>query len=314
MRLHLAPIQDMTTALMRRVFAQEFGGIDVYYAPFISATHMRKFRSKLFTDIQHDQNPDNMELVPQLLGSDPDYFKHFAKIITSMGYDEVNWNIGCPFPAIVKKKKGSGILPYPDLVRQFLDEVCKDKDYDLSVKMRLGLKSSDEGPELIEVLNDYPIKNVIIHGRTGKMFYGGQVDLNAFEVMYKACKHNVIFNGDIFNLDDYHVIKDRFSDLQDVMIGRGALRDPFLPSEIKGAHFTAKEKYTKIMLYHDAFYYGIKDNYDVEQFLCNRMKEFWQYTSHQLPDSEAFLTEIRLSNTIDDYEQVVAEKFKIITS
>ncbi len=54
-------------------------------------------------------------------------------------------DIGCPFHTVTKKTKGSGILPHPDLIKAFLDEVCKDTTYDLTIKMRLGLHHLDEG-------------------------------------------------------------------------------------------------------------------------------------------------------------------------
>ncbi|MCK8059144.1 MULTISPECIES: tRNA-dihydrouridine synthase [unclassified Fusibacter] len=309
MKLFLAPIQGMTIALYRNLYAEYFGGIDTYYSPFIDTNNMRKSNSSLFKDILPQVNTKGLDVVPQLLSNNADNFKFFANTISAMGYKEINWNIGCPYPMVTKKKKGSGILAHPDMIREFLDEVCKDLTYDLTVKMRLGMDDLEEGIKVIEVLNDYPLCGVMIHGRTGRQMYTGTVDLDAFEVLYKSCQHEMTYNGDIFTVDDYNKINSRFPDIDNFMLGRGALIDPFLASDIKGGTLTTSQKFSIMKDFHDAVYSHYKSIISGDKHLCDRMKEFWMYTSVHLDPTGKFLKKIKKCTTIHAYLEVINQLF-----
>ena len=178
-------------------------------------------------------NLGSMPVIPQILGKEPAEFVDLANRLYDIGYNEINWNIGCPMRKITAKHRGSGILPYPDEVKAILDTIIPQLRPSLSVKMRLGLYNADEIFKLIPILNDYPLDNITIHPRTGRQQYSGQVDLNTFEEVLPLIHHKVIFNGDICTLGDYHRIHQRFPDIEDFMIGRGVLFDPLLPLKIK---------------------------------------------------------------------------------
>lgn len=305
MKLSLAPIQGMTLAHYRNQFSEIFGGIDDYYSPFIATCDMRKADSSLFKDLLPKFNKDSLNLIPQLLGNNASDFRYFASTIVDMGYKEINWNIGCPYPTVTKKKKGSGILPYPDMIRTLLDEVCSDDSYDLTIKMRLGLESHEEGIKIIKLLNDYPLKGVIIHGRTGAQKYSGEVDLDSFEILYSACKHEVTYNGDIFTYDDFKRISERFPLIENFMLGRGALRNPFLPFMIKNNGVPAEDKLIKIKEFHDSIYKHYKSILSGDTHVCDKMKEFWYYTSDLVDPSGKSLKKIKKCRTCESYSEVV---------
>lgn len=301
MKLYLAPFMAITTTEYRNAFVDIFGGIDAVYAPFIATTHMRKKNSTLFEDIRLDTNTNKVPLIPQLLSNTSTDFKFFASTMVHMGHTEINWNIGCPYPTVTKKQKGSGILPYPNLVRDFLEKICEQQNYNLSVKMRLGLNHYEEGLRIMEVLNDFPLASVTIHGRLGKQLYEGVVNVDAFEALYNISKHPVIYNGDILTIDDFKRIQTRFPNVEGYMLGRGALRNPFLPSEIKGISLSNDEKMAKLVAFHHRMYKHYASVYSNEQFLCGQLKKFWDYTGHALIQKDEFLKEIRLCSSVAQY-------------
>lgn len=305
MQLYLAPIQGMTIAHYRKLYADVFGGIDKYYAPFIDTSSMRNPKATIFNDLITDNAAYFDAHVPQLLSNNGVDFRYYASVITALGYKEVNWNIGCPFPRVTKKKKGSGILPQVAMIERFLDEVCLDNNYKLTIKMRLGFSSLNEGHEVIKLLNDYPIDGIILHGRTGLQRYTGTVDLDAFEELYAASKHKIIYNGDIFTLEDFLTISKRFPSLTDFMIGRGALRNPFLAAEIKGKHFAPEDKFNKIKTYHDSVYDHYRHEFTDNTKLIGRMKEFWSYAAVQVESDPDFLAKIRKCHTLAEYNAIV---------
>lgn len=308
MNLFLAPIQGMTIACYRNAFAKIFGGIDSYYAPFIATADMRKI-NQLLKDILPEHNDTRVKVIPQLLGNNGDDFRYFSHAIAEMGYKEVNWNIGCPYPMVTNKKKGSGILPYPDMIKNFLDITCADSSYALTVKMRLGLNKLEEGMQTLEILNEYPLGGVIIHARTGMQMYTGNVDLNSFEALASACKHEVTYNGDIFSYDDYLHISMRFPYINNFMLGRGALCDPFLPAAIKGQIIPAAHKLSMIRQFHDEIFNYYKNILSGDKHLCDKMKEFWIYMSVHLDKDGKLMKKMKKCHTAAGYLEAVNQIF-----
>lgn len=306
MKILLAPLQGMTNAFYRNTFHQLFGGVDIYYAPFVSTSSVRKVGASIFKDLLPENNIAD-QVIPQILGNNGDDFVHYANRIKELGYNEINWNIGCPYPTVTKKKKGSGILPYPHMVREVLDTICKE-DFNLTIKMRLGLEGLDEGQILIDMFNDYPIKSVIIHARTGKQLYDGVVDLDAFDKLYKASKHEVIYNGDIYTYDDFKRIQNRFPDIQQFMIGRGALRDPFLPSIIKNQGQLTFDRQSKTIELHDYVFNQYQAILSGDKHILDKMKEFWTYLAYNYDHDGKFMKKIRKCKSLDQYK-IIAYSF-----
>lgn len=309
MKLFLAPVQAMTTACYRNSFAKHFGGIDSYYAPFIAASDIKKVSHKLLKDILPERNDPSVKLVPQLLGNDGDQFKAYACAISEMGYNEINWNIGCPFPMVTNKKRGSGILPYPDIINKFLETACSDNSYIVSVKMRLGLNDTEDGIRVMDILNQYPLSGVIIHARTGKQMYEGKVDLDAFCTLSAACKHEVTYNGDIFTHDDYLSISSRFPHVKNYMIGRGALSDPFLPASIRGHNVLSSNKVKIVHKFHDEIFEYYKNSLSGDKHLCDKMKEFWDFMHVHLDQDGKLMKKIKKCHHTSDYLELVNNIF-----
>ncbi len=229
-------MQGLTEILFRSVYNRCFkGAFDSAVSPFLSLTHGNLTDAwKKIDDVLPEVNKGSMPVIPQILGKECEEFVSLANRLGEIGYNEVNWNIGCPMRRVAGKHRGSGILPYPDEVRHVLDNVVPRLDIQLSIKMRLGHIHDNEIFKLIPILNDYPLKSITIHPRTGKQQYSGSVNLHRFEEVLPLIKHKVIYNGDICKESDYRHIRQLFPQITDVMIGRGALYDPLLVPRLKG--------------------------------------------------------------------------------
>ena len=233
--LILAPMQGLTELLFRKTFSRCYpGAFDMSVSPFLSLTHGNlKDAGKKVEDVLPELNEGSIPVVPQLLGHEIEGFIDLSNRLFDIGYEEVNWNMGCPMRRVAGKHRGSGILPFPNEVREILDAVVPAMKPQLSVKVRLGYRSSDEIDRIIPILNDYPLRSVTVHPRIGKQMYSGTPDLNRFAEILPLIKHPVIYNGDVNSVYDYQKIRSRFPSVKDVMIGRGALYNPQLPSMIK---------------------------------------------------------------------------------
>ncbi len=101
-----------------------------------------------------------MPIVPQIIGNNHENFIPLARQLSDLGYKTVNWNLGCPFPMVAKKQRGSGLLPYPDKIDNFLEKTVPAIPNQLSIKIRLGRKTPDELVKLLPIFNRYPLQEI----------------------------------------------------------------------------------------------------------------------------------------------------------
>ncbi|MBC7960256.1 MAG: tRNA-dihydrouridine synthase, partial [Vallitaleaceae bacterium] len=182
-------------------------------------------------------------------------------------------------------------------------------NYSLTVKMRLGFMKLEEGILVTELLNKYPLKGVIIHARTGKQMYTGNVDLEGFGALNNLCKHEVTYNGDVFTPENLTRICQRFPTLDNFMLGRGALRNPFLPSMIKGHTLAPLDKISMIRQFHAEIYSHYKKVLSGDKHLCDKMSEFWEYMSIHFDSDGKFIKRIKKCHTSLDYLNTVEQLF-----
>ena len=135
-------------------FMRKFWWIDAYYTPFVRIER-GGFRNRDVRDIAPENNTVS-RVVPQLIASTPVELERLAALFTEKGYKEADFNMGCPFPLVARKHKGSGILPYPAEVEALLKELTHYPELSFSVKMRLGWESADEWRPLLPLLNAAP--------------------------------------------------------------------------------------------------------------------------------------------------------------
>lgn len=237
----LAPLHGITSRTFRNTLCRHFGGIDCYMAPFLPAQPAGKFRPKVWQDIAPELNTA-LPLTPQLMGNRPGQFVDTMRMLNEQfGYEHFNINIGCPSSPVVRHTRGCGLMPHPDMVEDIVRIVTTQTPFRLSLKMRLGLHSADEGRGLLQRLNDYPLDFLVIHPRLGDDLYEGSPNWDAFEEFCRMTKHRIVYSGDVFTKEDYLTFSAKFPMVDAWMLGRGMLRNPFLAEEIKNQDVGDKE-------------------------------------------------------------------------
>lgn len=211
-RLILAPMQNLTSLFFRKSFEKFFPkSFDYAITPFISATSNKTdVKSIQFKDILPQDNENSIPIVPQVIGNNGEYILNTCKIIESLGYREINLNMGCPKKDIVSRGRGAGMLTNPDSIQEIIETILKDTTLQVSIKVRLGVKDSSDCRKLVPIINSLPLKSVCIHPRKAIDFYEGSVDVDEFEYLAKEIKHTIIYNGDIFSVEDFSNLKMRF--------------------------------------------------------------------------------------------------------
>src|SRR5574344_242482 len=296
--LILAPMQGLTELLFRQVFQSVFpNAFDVAISPFLSLTHGNlKDTLKKIDDVLPDTNKESIPVIPQILGHDTLEFIELSNHLYDLGYTEVNWNIGCPMQRVAHKHRGSGILPYPNEVKKVLHAITPQLKPQLSIKMRLGYYNANEIFDLIPILNDFPLKNIILHPRTGKQLYLGTPDLETFGRTLPLWKHPIIYNGDICTVDDYINIHNRFPQIQDVMIGRGALYNPLLPWQIKEIECNNR----KIKEFIETLLTAILSRPMSDTAKIRKIKEYWCMLYRSLNINEDQRNQVLHTRTLSD--------------
>ncbi len=304
MKIYSAPLQGFTEAVWRNVHSDVFGGIDGYYTPFLRYEH-GEIRNKDIRDIERKNNSVK-NLVPQVIAATPEEMRPLLELITTEGYNRVDINMGCSFPLQMRKRHGAGLLPHPGLVADLIKEVALHPGISFSVKMRLGCNSNDEWKELLPILNDAPLHHVTMHPRLGVEQYKKPVDVDAFAEFYEACKHPVIYNGDICTLSDIDCIARQFPALKGIMLGRGLLANPALGIEYHaGRELTNAEKSSLVRQMHDAMMRELTPRLQGNTQFLSKMKPYWEYL---LPDMlKRNKKAILKATTIDKYIHAVNE-------
>ena len=302
----LAPLRGLTDAIFRTTWAEHFSGIDQAVAPFVVATAGR-VSGRLLADLMPAANRA-MPVVPQILGNDPEAFLAMAGRLADMGYTRINWNLGCPFPMVARKFRGSGLLPYPDRIRTFLDRVVTALPQALSVKTRLGRWDAGEIFALLPILDRYPLESIIIHPRTGAQMYEGRVDLETCRRCLAATRHPVVYNGDILTPHDFRRIANRFPGINRWMLGRGVLSDPLLPARIQGLALP-RDPAASLGRFHDALLAAYERRLSGPGHLVDRMKGFWRYLSRSFVDGDRVWRRMRKVRDLAAYRRAAEAVF-----
>lgn len=300
----LAPLRGVTDALFRNTYAAFFTGIDYAVMPFLSTTKGPRIKPSHLKEVLPENNRQ-MRAIPQVMSKRAETFLPLATALFDLGYDTVNWNLGCPYPMVAKKGRGSGLLCNPESIERFLEHVMAVIPNQLSIKMRLGRHREDEIFELLPILNQYPIKEIVIHPRTGVQMYEGRPQLDVFEKCLALCRHPVIYNGDIVDQAGFEKLRQRFPRIQTWMIGRGAVSDPFLCSAIKGQTMDDGKKSTQFRRFHDTLYSRYKHKLYGPSHLLNRMKGLWAYFAKSFEDGPVLRKKINKTQKTHQYESIV---------
>jgi tRNA-dihydrouridine synthase B len=305
--LHLAPLHGVTNYILRKTFFELFGGFDAAMAPFIFSKHPIDIKNKLLKDILPENNK-GIIIIPQVLSNNPVEFLSLAQNIIDLGYNEINLNLGCPYKMVANKQRGSGLLPFPQKIDAFLEAVIPSLKISLSLKIRLGREQPGEINALIPVFNNYPLKKIIIHPRTGIQMYDGKADVDAFIAAAACIKHPVSYNGDITSLAVFNEIKAKCSFINEWMLGRGALQNPFLPSQIKGEAIPS-DKAQRIRKYHDELFARYGSVLSGPGHVMDKMKEIWSYLGTSFTHSEKVIRSIYKSSSLQEYNCAVNNAF-----
>ncbi len=304
MNYYFAPMEGITDSIYRSLHHKHFSGVSHYFMPFLSPTVHRSLTPREARELpQADSVP--FTTVPQLLTKVSEDFLWAAGVCRDLGYAEVNLNLGCPSGTVTAKGKGSGMLRTPDHMRAFLDEVCAASPLPISVKTRLGYESPEEFPSLLEIFNDYPIRELTVHPRVRQDFYKGDVNMDAFRYALAHSKAPVCYNGNLCNLTQIEAFRKEFPQVTSLMIGRGLVGDPGMLTP-GGTTVAALEAFMDELLEAYEIAFGSPRN------AMFRLKENWHLLAYRFQGSEKLMKRLRKTTDAVEYKAITHEIFRTL--
>ena len=288
-----APLQGYTDCVYRKAHCEVAGGVDEYYTPFVRLEG-DGVRKKDMRDIDFHRNA-GVPTVPQVIARDREEFARLCDAVQGEGWDRIDLNMGCPFPMQVKAGRGSGLLQQEAHIREITEEMQRRNEVVFSVKMRIGQESAEESMRLLPVVNEMPLKHVVLHPRLGKQQYKGIPDKEAFGRFFEGCRHPMVYNGDVISSEQIGAIVEAFPGLKGVMVGRGLLARPWL--------FTDKEPMAVLRGMHERVYRYACETLQGDSQILARLHAFWEY-QNTLLDKKQYKA-IMKSGSLRRYDELV---------
>lgn len=266
-KLYLAPMAGVTDEIFRRICVSH--GADVTVSEMICAKALvyeqRSGSSVRSATAPLAHIPNGVHnCILQIFGHEEDIMAEAARMLTDGSYKDASGehpialdiNMGCPVKKIVSNGEGSALMKDPMLAEKLVRAVKDATALPVSVKMRIGWdKDSINAVEFAKALESGGADAIFVHGRTREMMYSGKSDNSQIAAVKKAVSIPVIGNGDICTPEDAIRMLEE-TECDSIMIGRGALGNPWLFEGIRAAlggkkpYIPSSDEIRKTMLCH----------------------------------------------------------------
>ena len=236
-KVGLAPMEGVLDPLMRKIITAK-AQVDFCSTEFVRVTdkllpeHMfYRFAPELSNNSKTDSGTP---VLVQILGGKPDWMALNAKRALKAGAHGIDVNFGCPAKTVNRHDGGASLLKDPtrlyDCLSKIKNEVGDGKH--VSAKVRLGFVDKSLIKEIAIACSEAKASWITIHARTKLESYKPPAHWHCIKEMKEVSTIPVFANGDIWDLEAYKRCQVE-SGCDDVMIGRGLMRNPFLAQEIK---------------------------------------------------------------------------------
>jgi nifR3 family TIM-barrel protein len=239
-KLYLAPMEGVATSFFRKAISL-IGGFDECCTEFIRVPINANCKSLAKTYDKNTTFP--IPQAAQIMGIDPLLLQEVTAHLIERGAPRIDLNCGCPSNVVTGKGAGSSLLKTPDLIYQILKKMKEVSQVPITAKIRSGYEDTSLLLENLKAVEESGADFITIHPRTKMQGYTGKADWNVIKFAKEHLKIPVVGNGDIETFDDVQSILN-LTKCDAIMIGRGALKNPWIFQEIKSHFKNPHESYS----------------------------------------------------------------------
>jgi tRNA-dihydrouridine synthase B len=298
--LSLAPMQDITDFPFWKLMTR-YGGADLYFTEYFRVTPDYKPEKSILRSIT--ENPTGRPAIAQIIGNDAVAMARVARELERHEVAAIDLNLGCPAPVVYRKCAGGGLLRDLPRIDALLGRLRDAIDGAFTVKTRVGFESAGEFDALLEVFSRHSLDLVTVHGRTVAEKYGPQVHHDCIAQAVRLLPCPVQANGSVTSARSA-LAAIEFTGAAGLMIGRGAIRNPWVFSQIRDA-FAGREvvfpKGHDVLTYIEELYAAVCQPGYPERMQIQKMKKYMNFLGEGLEDAVRFLHDIRRCDTRADF-------------
>ncbi|MGY0219223.1 tRNA dihydrouridine synthase [Endozoicomonadaceae bacterium StTr2] len=313
MHIALAPMEGVVDYLMRQLLT-EIGGFDLCVTEFVRVSDT-VFPDSVFyrycPELRHgSQTLAGVPVHIQLLGNHPQLMAENAHKAWRLGAKGIDINFGCPARTVNKNKGGAALLVDTEILHTIVKAIREavPADTPVTAKMRLGLEDKSLALDNAVAIAEAGAENLTVHARTKVEGYKPPAHWEWITRIREKIDIPVTANGDIWTPEDYDKCR-QVTGCEKVMVGRGALTDPFLARNIKqreaiepsaDLHWLATRKVISELANRitraredetEMTRVNIRDG---ERYLMSRMKQWLALMSKRNPQAAEFFQQFRL--------------------
>ena len=298
--LVLAPMQDVTDLAFMRVIARR-GAPDWFVTEYFRVHPDSVPAAHIVRSIT--ENRTGRPVFAQMIGSHLPSLVRTAGQLAALPVAGIDFNLGCPAPSVCRKNAGGGLLREPEEIHRLLGTLREAIPGRFTVKTRIGYHDGDGFPRLLEIFRGHGIDGLTIHARSVKDLYQTPVRPDCVRMAVESMPCPVIANGNVVDVDTglAYLRQTRAAGL---MIGRGAIRNPWIFSQMTAAFAgtaAPAPSHRELLGYIVELYDEVAR--ETRRLIPNahvqRMKRHLAYITHGLPGGFEF--ELRRAKTPDEF-------------
>jgi tRNA-dihydrouridine synthase B len=304
--LALAPMQEVSDLPFWKLVAG-YGGGDVYFTEYFRVYSGSRLQRHILRSVT--ENPTGRPVIAQMIGNDIPSLVRTARELQQYPIAAVDLNLGCPAPVVYRKCAGGGLLRDPEKVDAILGALRDAVSIKLSVKTRIGFDSAEVFSELLPIFAKHSLDLLTVHGRTVREMYRSEVHYDFITRAVAEVPCPVLANGNVYSAQKAEDVL-RITGARGLMIGRGAIRNPWLFHQIR-QHLRGETIFLPhghdVLAYVRTLYEAVCTPAVRESAQVQKMKRYMNYLGVGAEPSGQFLHRIRRVTNKADFFRVCEE-------
>jgi len=300
--LLFAPLEGVTDERYRLAVMRAFPEWDRFSTDFLRVPTVGRFNEKFilehFGPVIYQNKSLREKTTFQILTTEKAQTTQTLKSIEILGFNHIDLNLGCPSRKVNSHFGGAYLLSDLRGLKNVLSTIRKSFPHLFTVKMRLGLADTNTFIDSLKLMEDEGVDAITIHARTRNQLYKGTADWDYIGQAVKTVKVPIIGNGDIWSVSDVAKIFER-TGCHSVMLGRGALKTPWLARDFKNADSSDRKK--ELTLYFKTLLDEYQKNTADGLKILKRFKSFCRHTFEDFPQGDKVRSKFLRSKTLQEF-------------